>query len=89
MKLAHTRAMLTAALSGALDGVAFRTDPVFGFEVPTVVPGVPSEVLDPRGTWKDGAAYDAQAAKLATMFKENFRAFAGEVPQAVVKAGPR
>ena len=88
MKLAHTRAMVTAALSGALDGGSFRTEPVFGFEVPTGLAGVPTEVLDPRGTWKDGAAYDAQAAKLAAMFKENFRAFAAEVPEGVVNAGP-
>ena len=89
MKLAHTRAMVTAAPSGALDRGTFRTDPVFGFEVPAAVTGVPSEVLDPRGTWKDGAAYDAQAAKLAAMFRENFKAFASQVQETVVKAGPR
>ena len=88
MKLSSTRAMVTAALSGALGGAAFRKDPVFGFEVPTAVPGVPSEVLDPRATWKDPKAYDAQAAKLANMFRENFKAFAAEVPTAVSNAGP-
>ena len=88
MKLGSTRAMVTAALSGALGGAAFRKDPVFGFEVPTAVPGVPSEVLDPRATWKDPKAYDAQAAKLASMFRENFKAFAAEVPTAVSNAGP-
>ncbi len=88
MKLANTRAMVTAALSGALDTVSYRKDPVFGFEVPTSVPGVTDKVLDPRATWADAAAYDAQASKLATMFKDNFKGFAGQVPEAVTKAGP-
>ncbi len=89
MKLGHTRAMVTAALSGALEGVTYRKDPIFGFEVPTTAPGVPSDVLDPRGTWKDGAAYDAQAAKLATMFRDNFKAFEAQVADAVKQAGPK
>ncbi len=88
MKLAHTRAMLRAALSGSLDKVKFTKDPVFGFEVPTSVPDVPSAVLSPRGTWADPAAYDAQARKLATMFRENFQQFRSEVPDAVAKAEP-
>jgi phosphoenolpyruvate carboxykinase (ATP) len=89
MKLSHTRAMVAAALAGGLDGAKYRTDPVFGFEVPLAVPGVPAEVLDPRATWKDGTGYDAQAAKLATMFSDNFKAFAAQVPESVAKAGPR
>jgi phosphoenolpyruvate carboxykinase (ATP) len=89
MKLAYTRRMVSAALAGELDAGAFRTDPVFGFEVPVDVPGVPSDVLTPRATWPDGAAYDAQAAKLAGMFRDNFAAFAGQVPAEVVAAGPR
>ena len=52
------------------------------------MPGVPAEVLTPRATWPDGAAYDAQAAKLATMFRENFAEFASQVPAAVAAAGP-
>ncbi len=72
MKLAHTRAMLSAALSGVLDDAAFETDPVFGVAVPTAVPGVPSEVLKPRSTWPDKTAYDHQAAKLAKMFADTF-----------------
>ena len=88
MKLGHTRAMVRAALSGALDSASYRKDPVFGFEVPTAVAGVPAAVLDPRGTWKDGAAYDVQAAKLAGMFRENFKAFASELPATVKNAGP-
>ena len=89
MKLAHTRAMVTAALSGQLDKAKYVKDPVFGFEVPTAVPGVPSEVLTPRNTWKDPAAYDAQAKKLAEMFRKSFEAFASGVETSVIAAGPR
>lgn len=89
MKLGHTRAMVNAALSGALDGADFSADPVFGLEVPTAVPGVPDKVLQPRGTWADGAAYDAAAAKLADMFRTNFEKFADQVSDAVKAAGPR
>jgi phosphoenolpyruvate carboxykinase (ATP) len=88
MRLAHTRAMVAAALSGALDEAAFRTDPVFGVEVPVAVPGVPAEVLTPRQTWADPAAYDAQARKLATMFRENFEQYRSQVPDNVAAAGP-
>jgi phosphoenolpyruvate carboxykinase (ATP) len=88
MKLAHTRAMLRAALSGALDRVRFTKDPVFGFEVPVSVPDVPDAVLSPRTTWADPAAYDTQAKKLATMFRENFEQFRAEVPGPVAAAGP-
>jgi phosphoenolpyruvate carboxykinase (ATP) len=88
MKLAHTRAMVTAVLSGALDRAEFVTDPVFGIEVPTAVPGVPGEVLAPRNTWADRGAYDAQAKKLAEMFRKNFAAFESQVPGAVAQAGP-
>jgi phosphoenolpyruvate carboxykinase (ATP) len=89
MKLPNTRAMVTAALGGQLDSAAYQTDPVFGFEVPLAVPGVPSEVLTPRNTWPDKAAYDAQARKLADMFRKNFEAFAGQVPAEVSAAGPK
>jgi len=89
MKIAHTRAMISAALSGALDSVEYRTDPVFNLEVPVSCPGVPSEVLDPRSTWKDGTAYDEQARKLAAMFVENFTAFEAEAAPEVRAAGPR
>ena len=88
MKLAHTRAMVRAALSGALDGARFVRDPVFGVEVPTAVPDVPDDVLVPRDTWADPAAYDAQARKLATMFRENFEHYRAQVPEAVAAAGP-
>ena len=65
-----------------------RRDPIFGVEVPVEVPGVPASILDPRGTWQDTAAYDAQAAKLARMFVDNFRAYADGVSASVGAAGP-
>jgi phosphoenolpyruvate carboxykinase (ATP) len=89
MKLAHTRAMVHAAIDGELAGASFEADPVFGLEVPRAVPGVPPEVLRQRATWPDGAAYDAAAARLAKMFKDNFARFEGQVSAEVRKAGPR
>jgi phosphoenolpyruvate carboxykinase (ATP) len=89
MKLWYTRAMVTAALDGSLGSVDFTEDPVFGLSVPDSVPHVPSEVLRPRDTWSDGAEYDAAAAKLAGMFKENFKKFEAQVSNAIKTAGPR
>jgi phosphoenolpyruvate carboxykinase (ATP) len=88
MNINHTRTMVRAALNGELADVEYRRDPVFGVDVPTKVPGVPSGVLDPRSTWADGAGYDDQAAKLARMFADNFRAYADGVPASVRDAGP-
>ena len=89
MKIAYTRAIIGAALSGALDQVAYDRDPVFNIDVPTACPGVPAEVLKPRTTWANPADYDTQAAKLARMFVENFKTFEGEVTAAVKDAGPK
>jgi phosphoenolpyruvate carboxykinase (ATP) len=89
MSLQHTRTLIDAALSGALDDVPMRTDPVFGVEVPTAVDGVPSELLEPRTTWSDAAAFDVQADKLAAMFHDNFQRFEDLVPEDVRSAGPR
>lgn len=75
IKLAYTRAMVHAALNGALEHVPYRTDPFFGIEIPTICPDVPSEILEPRATWADPVAYDAQAHKLLGMFEENFQSF--------------
>ncbi|HEY6223057.1 MAG TPA: phosphoenolpyruvate carboxykinase (ATP) [Gemmatimonadales bacterium] len=88
MKLGHTRAIVAAALSGALEGASYSADPVFGVAVPRAVPGVPSELLTPRETWADRDAYDAQARLLAEMFRKSFAAFASEVPKEVADAGP-
>ncbi len=89
MKIAYTRAMVTAALDGSLAGVATEEDPIFGVHVPTSCPGVPSEVLKPRNTWQDKSSYDEYAQKLAGMFKQNFEQFKSHVSQAILDAGPR
>jgi phosphoenolpyruvate carboxykinase (ATP) len=89
MKLSHTRAIVDAVLSGALDDAPVRRDPVFGLEVPLAVDGVPSALLDPRGTWSDAADFDAQADELASMFHDNFRRFEELVPDDVRRSGPR
>ncbi len=86
MPIAATRAMLHAALSGELDDVEYRTDEVFGFEVPVAVPDVELQLLDPRSTWRNPAAYDEQARELAQMFRDNFERF--DDP-ALTAAGPR
>jgi phosphoenolpyruvate carboxykinase (ATP) len=89
MKIGHTRAMIRAILSGALDDAAYERDAVFNLDVPSAVPDVPPGVLKPRSTWADGAEYDRQAAKLAKMFVDNFRRFEAEVSKDVIAAGPR
>jgi phosphoenolpyruvate carboxykinase (ATP) len=88
MDIAHTRAMVRAALSGRLDDVETRTDPHFGVEVPRTCPDVPSSFLDPRSTWPDVDAYDHAARRLAAMFAENFTAYADGVGDAIRSAGP-
>jgi len=88
-RIAHSRAVVTAAIDGALDDASYRVDPVFGFEVPTAVSGIPSGLLDPRGTWSDPAEYDTKAAELAGLFAANFEQFAGRVPPEVAAAGPK
>jgi phosphoenolpyruvate carboxykinase (ATP) len=89
ISIRHTRAMVRAALTGQLEGAETVTHPVFNLAVPLEVEGVPSEVLNPRATWADGAAYDAQARKLAGMFVNNFKQFEGQVSVEVSNAGPR
>jgi phosphoenolpyruvate carboxykinase (ATP) len=89
MKIAYTRAMITAALDGQLDGVKYQKDSIFNLDLPTTCPGVPDGVLDPRTTWPDKAAYDQQAKKLAGMFIDNFKAFEKDVDPAVKAAGPK
>ena len=79
MPIAATRALLTAALDGSLMEATFRKDPNFGFEVPVTMPGVDAALLDPRGTWGDKAAYDAQARKLVQMFSDNFAQYEAHI----------
>jgi phosphoenolpyruvate carboxykinase (ATP) len=89
MPIKATRALLHAALCGALDDAEMRRDPHFGFEVPKEVPGVDADLLDPRETWADKAAYDAQARKLVAMFAENFAQYQAHVGEEVKAAAPR
>jgi phosphoenolpyruvate carboxykinase (ATP) len=89
MKIGHTRAMIHAALSGALEAVEYEMDPVFRMEVPKTCPGVSPEVLRPRRTWRDPAAYDAQARRVAQMFVDNFKAYEDAVEREVGAAGPQ
>jgi phosphoenolpyruvate carboxykinase (ATP) len=88
MSIAHTRALLNAALTGELSQSEFMTDPYFGVDVPKSCPGVPETILQPKNTWKNPDAYDKQAAKLVRLFEENFKAFEDDVPDAVKAAGP-
>lgn len=88
MGLAHTRSMVRAILEGALAEVETDEDPVFGLAIPVRVPGVPDEVLRPRGTWEDPDAYDRQARKLAEMFRANFEKYEERVREEVSGAGP-
>jgi phosphoenolpyruvate carboxykinase (ATP) len=85
----HTRSLIRAALNGQLEEVAYEVEPLFGLSIPASCPGVPREILRPRDTWRDPAAYDEKGRELARLFKENFASFAGEVEPRVLQAGPR
>ncbi|MYM56715.1 phosphoenolpyruvate carboxykinase [Thalassovita mangrovi] len=86
MPIKATRALLTAALEGSLNEAEFRKDENFGFDVPVSVPGVDEKLLDPRQTWADAAAYDAQAAKLVQMFADNFEQYVPYIDEDVKAA---
>ncbi len=89
MKLSYTRAIIDAIHDGKLDNIDTITDPVFGVEVPTSVPGVPKEVLIPRETWADKAAFDKNAAKLAGLFNANFEKYREGSSAEIASAGPK
>lgn len=89
MKLSYTRAMITAALNGELNNVTFEAHPVFGYAMPTSCPNVPENLLNPRNTWADQSAYDAQANKLANMFVKNFEQYAAGVSNEILAAAPK
>jgi phosphoenolpyruvate carboxykinase (ATP) len=89
MKLSYTRAMISAALEGKLDNVETTTDSIFGVAIPKEVPGVPSEVLIPRNTWEDKAAYDEKAKYLAGLFVKNFEKYASGVTEEILQSGPK
>jgi phosphoenolpyruvate carboxykinase (ATP) len=88
MPIKATRALLSAALDGSIDGAEYRTDANFGFAVPVAVEGVDSTILDPRSTWADQGAYDAAANRLVGMFIENFAKFEDHVDGSVLDAAP-
>jgi phosphoenolpyruvate carboxykinase (ATP) len=88
MRIKHTRAMICAALSGALDQVSYQRDTIFNLDVPVSCPDVPPELLNPRNTWPNRSDYDARAAALAMMFRENFKPFEADVAADVAAAGP-
>jgi len=87
ISIKNTRAMLSAALNGDLNHVTFHPHPVFKILMPESVPGVPSEILDPRNTWSDKSAYDRQAKELARLFVENFKRYTNARPE-IIDAGP-
>ncbi len=89
MKLKYTRAMLDAALEGDLDNVSYTNHPVFGVAMPNECSNVPSELLHPRNTWEDKAAYDEKANHLAGLFNKNFEQFADGVNQECLDASPK
>lgn len=89
MKLSYTRAMITAALRGELEGVSYEPHPVFGMMMPLSCPGVPTEILNPRSTWADTAAYDAKSKDLAGQFVRNFEKYASGVTEEILNAAPK
>jgi phosphoenolpyruvate carboxykinase (ATP) len=89
ISIRHTRALLNAALSGKLNEVPFRKDPVFGFEVPTLCEGVPERILDPANTWPSRDEYFRRYDALAARFIENFKLMKDGCPPHIVESGPK
>lgn len=88
MSLKYTRALITEALNGNLEKVPYETLPIFNFQIPTLCPNVPSEILNPRNTWTDKAAYDTKAKELAAKFRENFKKYESQANAEIVTAAP-
>jgi phosphoenolpyruvate carboxykinase (ATP) len=88
MKLAYTRAMITAALEGTLNNIDFVAHKTFGMMMPKECPNVPSELLNPRYAWSDENEYDRKAKDLAAMFVNNFEKYASGVDQEILDAAP-
>ncbi|MEO1021474.1 MAG: phosphoenolpyruvate carboxykinase (ATP) [Bacteroidota bacterium] len=89
MKLDHTRRMLSEAIKGNLKDVPYNIDPIFGFEVPRSVPGVPDNILNPRKTWPNAEQYDVKAKELGQMFVDNFRQFEAQCSSDILEAAPQ
>ena len=89
ISIGYTRALLNAALDGSLLKVEYKTDPIFGFEVPKSCPGVPENILNPADSWPSKKAYDDKYRQLAARFIENFKKYEEGCPPEVIKAGPK
>ena len=89
MSLPHTRALINAALDGSLKNATYETLPIFGLQIPTSCPNVPSEILNPRAAWSDASAYDAQARTLAGLFVKSFAQYAEFAGADIVSAAPK
>lgn len=89
IKLSYTRALITAALNGKLNNVTYETMPVFNLAIPTACEGIPAEILNPRNTWNDKAAYDAKAIALAEQFTTNFKKYASGCSAEILAASPQ
>lgn len=89
IKLAYTRAMITAAMKGELDNVEYQTQPIFELAIPTSCPGVPAEILNPKDTWVHKTSFDETANKLAAKFVENFETYKSETSEAILSAAPK
>ncbi len=89
MSLKYTRAMITAAMNGELDNVEFQNQPIFDLSIPTTCPNVPDEILNPKDTWEDKAAFDKTANSLAEQFVKNFEVFEEGSSEAILSAAPK
>ncbi len=89
MKLPYTRAMISAALNGDLDGVEYNEHLIFGLAMPLSCPGVPSAILNPRNTWSDKYAYDQKASDLARAFVSNFKQYSNFASNEILNAAPK
>ena len=89
MSLKHTRAMITAAMNGELNNVAYEAHDTFGVLIPQTCPNVPSEILNPRATWTDKASYDEKSKHLAELFVKNFEKYAAQAREAILSAAPK
>lgn len=89
IKLKYTRSLITAALTGQLNDVDYIKDEVFGLSMPVSCPDVPTEILNPRNTWEDKAAYDKKANELAQSFVKNFEAFESNASEEIMNAAPK
>lgn len=89
IKLEYTRAMITAALNGELDGVKYSIHPLFNLKVPQSCPNVPGHLLHPKGTWASPGAYDEKAVELAVAFNRNFEQYAPFCNDGIINAAPK